>query len=407
MRQRITTLWLYLILIILPVLFIASQATNGQEHDQISVVDVPRFNAIARLVEETMAPLRYPAEFNALSFGDLLSGLGIEECSRVSIHNPSNGKNRSDPEYCIYFNGETYVGTSNHVDFDIATSDREFGLVLFNVSFDRASYVLNPNRTRRTKAVLTRLSRFESRDVSNQPILEALLRDGIRVKETKDTGAVSLGYAKRQSYSANLLSGSENRCQLIVPLEIECTPLQLALLQYQSEGFYLISRASVLSKQALDEFTYSIERDLTSSDLAEITLNQRLNFLSQVIVAYLITDVDRRVPPLNPNDVDFINSFHSNALADDPSLPLRKLGVNQVLFQFPCNYMIYSPLMDSLPLELRECICEHTLNQLCCRDEKSRYRPSYVKKKQQTLGILLMDRPAWFDGIHIVQAPGN
>jgi len=123
-----------------------------------------------------------------------------------------------------------------------------------------------------------------------------------------------------------------------------------------------------------------------------------LNEQAHIVVRYLLFADEVPLPPggVEP-DITYRDAFLANRRSTPEGLSLKDLELNTRLFKHRCSYMIYSPVFDGLPVELKTHIYVQLGTALSDKNngKEFAYLPAAEKKAiRRILAATLKDLPS-------------
>lgn len=171
--------------------------------------------------------------------------------------------------------------------------------------------------------------------------------------------------------------------------------IALMILEHQSKVQNLITRANFETRQALHlDAAMNVALERPRDHKSESTVRRINSVANELVRALLFGDEFELANPITGSPV-FANDFQGSSDGDSLTKPLKKLNVNNRLFESAVSYLIFSDQFDALPDEVKSVVIDRVISIL--RGEEA--PPGRVlwdsHARETTFNIISEHRPNW------------
>jgi hypothetical protein len=381
-------------------------------------------NAVSRLQERLAAgkvTLRPEKGFGYLR--PVLKELNVPESSQVLVFSKTSlQRQRIGPETprAIYFNDDVYVGFCRQGDvMELSAADPHLGAVFYTVDQKAADAAritrqgdacLLCHASSQNQGLPGHLVRSVYADAEGMPILSLgshRTDQGSPLKE-RWGGWYVTGTSGKQSHLGNLVVEGRRSS----PEEIDnkdgvnvtdlgrffktseyLTPhsdlVALMVLEHQTQGHNLITRANFLTRLALhDEAELNKAFGRPTAGHSDSTLS-RIRNAGEPLVKYLLFCDEAPLTDALHGTSGFEKEFARRGPFDSKGRSLRDFDLRTRMFKHPCSYLIYSQAFDALPPEVKEYVYRRLWEVLTGRETGKDFARFTPEDRQAVREILL------------------
>jgi hypothetical protein len=374
-------------------LWFADQAkANDLEQAPIYYTKAPANNAISRLqqrLDTGKASLGFDKKWGYLPA--LLNELKVPRSSQTLVFSKTSmQRHRISPRTprALYFNDEVYVGYCQYgAVVELTAVDPHLGAAFYTLEQKAAG---KPRIVRQDYSCLVCHGSSQNQGfpgllvrsvyVDNQglPILSS---GTFRIDQTSPLkerwgGWYVSGTHGQQKHLGNLIVRDSR-----APEEIDNTPnlnvtdlshrfrtadyltphsdiVALMVLEHQAEMHNRIARASFLTRIALyEEAELNKALGRPASQRSDLT-QRRIKSACEPVVKYLLFSGEAPLTAQVQGTSDFAREFAQQGPRDPRGRSLREFDLKKRLFKYPCSYLIYSDVFDTLPEAARDYVLE-------------------------------------------------
>jgi hypothetical protein len=370
------------------------------------------------------AKLEYEEHFGYLR--SVLRELGVPQSSQMLVFSKTSLQSRRiwpQRPRAIYFSDDVYVGFCQAGDvIEVSVADPQLGAVFYTVDQEPDE---KPTLRRQTDNCLMchgssatqnfpgHLVRSVFPDPQGQPILSA---GSFRVDQTSPLekrwgGWYVTGTHGDMRHLGNLVirsrevpvkidnSAGFNLQQLPSTVDAEryLTPhsdiVALMILEHQTQGHNLITRANFLARMALFQQA-ELNRSLgkPNDELWDSTTS-RIKDAGEPLVKFLLLDDEAKLTSKITGTSPFADEFASRGPRDSRGRSLRELDMQRRMFRYPCSYLIYSASFRQLSDEVREYVWQRLWDILNGADKSGEFANLSAGDRQAIIEILHETHP--------------
>jgi hypothetical protein len=167
----------------------------------------------------------------------------------------------------------------------------------------------------------------------------------------------------------------------------------LMVLEHQTEGHNLLTRANFLTRQALyHEETLNRELGRPKGERWESTTS-RIKDAGEPLVRYLLFSEEAALTAKVRGTSGFAEEFVKAGPRDGKGRSLRDFDLTRRLFKHPCSYLIYSASFDALPGEVKEYVWRRLWEVLTGKDRSKDFAHLSDADRAAVREILLATKP--------------
>lgn len=425
-----------LITLLIALLTALALPAHGQEFDRepINYSKSRPDNRVSRLqerLEAGQATLKFEEPFGYLR--SLLRELQIPPSSQMLVFSKTSlQRQRISPSTprALYFNDDLYVGyCQNGEVLEISVADPALGAVFYTLEQAAAK----PKITRQgdnclichgssqTRGIPGHLVRSVFPDAAGLPILSS---GSFRIDQTSPLeqrwgGWYVTGLHGKQKHLGNLVIRGRQE-----PREVDnsagmnlldlgdrfdkaayLTPhsdiVALLVLEHQTMGHNLITRANFLTREAL-HYETTLNRQLAepAGKQWDSTVS-RIKSAGEPLVEYLLFSEEAPLMGRIQGTSVFSQEFVEKGPRDSQGRSLHEFDLNRRLFRFPCSYLVYSPSFAALPKPVKEYVLRRIGEVLTGRDQTKAFAHLSANDRlaiKQILLDTLPDLPQYWRG---------
>jgi hypothetical protein len=345
-------------------------------------------NAVSRLQEQIVAgqqQLEYEEHFGYLR--SVLRALAVPESSQMLVFSKTSLQARRiwpQKPRAIYFNDDVYVGFCQSGDvIELSAVDPQLGTVFYTLDQEQHDKPMFRRQTDNclmchgssaTQNIPGHLVRSVFPDPQGQPILSSgsFRIDHTSAFEKRWGGWYVTGTHGGMQHLGNLIirgrqapdkidnPDGSNLKQLPSSVDPEnyLTPhsdiVALMVLEHQTQGHNLLTRANFLTRTALyqqEELNRALGK--SQNELWESTTS-RIKDAGEPLVKYLLFHDEAKLTNTVAGTSKFADEFQARGPRDTKGRSLRALDLQRRMFRYPCSYLIYSESFRQLPAEVRD-----------------------------------------------------
>jgi hypothetical protein len=379
---------------------------------------------LQRRLDAGKARLAFEGRFGYLR--SVLRELGVRESSQVLVFSKTSfQRERIGPRAprALYFNDQVYVGYCKDGEvLEVSSADPRLGTAFYTLEQaggKRPRFVrqndscLTCHASPRTQGVPGHLVRSVYPDERGLPILSAstFWTDHTSPLKERWGGWYVTGTHGKQTHMGNLvvrkgddpekvdnsagmnLTSLAGRFDSSAYLAGHSDIVALMLLEHQSQGHNLLTRAAFAARQALhQEQALNREMKLPPTYTWDGT-RARIEGAADPLVKYLLFCDEAKLTGPVRGTSDFAREFARTGPRDRKGRSLRDLDLRRRLFRHPCSYLIYSPSFDALPDRAREYVLKRIHDVLTGRDTSKDFAHLSASDRKAILEILLDTKP--------------
>jgi hypothetical protein len=346
------------------------------------------------------AKLEYEDHFGYLR--SVLKELDVPVSSQTLVFSKTSLQSRRiwpQKPRAIYFSDDVYVGFCQAGDvIEVSVADSQLGTVFYTVDQEpdgKAAFrrqtdnCLMCHGSSSTQNIPGHLVRSVFPDTQGHPILSA---GSFRIDHTSPFdkrwgGWYVTGTHGDMRHLGNLIiRGREapakidnaaglNQQQLVAAVNTAryLTPysdiVALMVLEHQTQGHNLITRANFLARTAIfqqEELNRSLGKP--PGERWESTTS-RIKDAGEPLVKYLLFGDEAKLTDKVTGTSEFAGEFQARGPRDSQGRSLRELDLERRMFRYPCSYLIYSDVFRRLPDEVRLYVWQRFWDVLNGRDQ--------------------------------------
>jgi hypothetical protein len=370
------------------VLGFAARTPSNLQAESANKNDLPSSDRVAQLCKELEARnlvLTEDEKWGLLP--SLLKALAIPEESQCLVFSKTSFqplKIGLDRPRAIYFNDDCYIGwVQNSRLIELGAASPEYGAVFYTLDAERfekpvilrdRGQCLTCHDNQRTQAVPGFLVRSvyvssTERFVRDSPSYVTDHRSPFEQRwggwyVTGSDGKMShLGNTINQSGSTHFEHSESNHEKLKLPesvlsgqyLRSTSDIIALMILEHQTQMHNHFSRVSSVARQIERERTST--KDVQSDLHSELPmLVERLDRYTEELTRYLLMIDEYKLKSPVASNSGFAVSFSKQGPRDSLGRSLYQLDLQSRLFRFPCSYLIYSKVFESLPIDAKQAV---------------------------------------------------
>jgi hypothetical protein len=376
-----------LVLLLLTTATAAPAAATEIEADPINYSKTPGVNVISRLQERLdkgQSRLTYEPRHGYLRA--LLKALHVPESSQMLVFSKTSFQNRRicpRTPRALYFNEDVYVGFCQRGDvLELTAVDSRLGAVFYTLSQKqqarpqfarRGDSCLICHASSRNEGLPGPLVRSVYPDAAGYGIYSASSRvDHTTPLAERWGGWYVTGTSGKQHHLGNLIvtegqrpeaadnaAGSnvtdlKGRVRTAPYLSPHSDIVALMVLEHQTAGHNLITRANFLTRRALfDEAVINKALGRPATERSEST-SRRIQNAGEPLLKYLLMSGETRFTEPVRGVSSFAEEFARRGPRDGQGRSLYELDLKRRLFKYPCSFLIYAPAFDALPAEVKD-----------------------------------------------------
>jgi hypothetical protein len=364
-------------------------------------------NVVSRLQERLnngAAKLEYEDHFGYLR--SVLRELSVPQSSQMLVFSKTSLQSRRiwpQRPRAIYFSDDVYVGFCQAGDvIEVSVADPQLGAVFYTVdqepddqpSFRRQTdNCLMCHGSSATQNIPGHVVRSVFPDAQGQPILSA---GSFRIDQTSPLekrwgGWYVTGTHGAMRHLGNVTmrgrdvpdkvnnSAGLNLKQLPTAVDAEryLTPhsdiVALMVLEHQTQGHNLITRANFLSRTALfhqAELNRSLGKP--NDERWDSTIS-RIKDAGEPLVKFLLMRDEAELTAQITGTSRFAEEFAALGPRDSRGRSVRELDLKRRMFRYPCSYLIYSASFRQLPGEVRDYVWQRLWDVLNGHDAQGEF----------------------------------
>jgi len=371
------------------------------------------------------AKLDYEEHFSYLR--SVLKELNVPQSSQMLVFSKTSLQARRifpQRPRAIYFNDEIYVGFCQGGDvIEVSVADPQLGAVFYTVDqqqSDKPAFrrqtdnCLMCHGSSATQNIPGHLVRSVFPDAQGQPILSS---GSFRIDHTSPLkqrwgGWYVTGTHGKMQHLGNMIfrgrdvpanvenTGGLNLEQLPSTADADrcLTPhsdiVALMVLEHQTQGHNLITRANFLTRIALfqqEELNRSLGKP---TDERWESTTSRIKAAGEPLVKYLLMHNEARLTDKITGTSAFAEEFQARGPRDSRGRSLRDLDLERRMFRYPCSYLIYSASFQQLPRAASDYVWQRIWDILNGRDTSKEFEHLAAADRQAILEILRETHPA-------------
>jgi hypothetical protein len=359
-----------------------------------------RVSLLQQRLDDGTTKLEYEDHFGYLR--SVLKELDVPLSSQTLVFSKTSLQSRRiwpQRPRAIYFSDDVYVGFCQSGDvIEVSVADPQLGAVFYTVdqedrgrpSFRRQTdNCLMCHGSSSTQNIPGHLVRSVFPDTQGHPILSA---GSFRIDHTSPFdkrwgGWYVTGTHGGMRHLGNLIiRGREppakidnaaglNQQQLAAAVDQAryLTPhsdiVALMVLEHQTQGHNLITRANFLARTAIfqqEELNRSLGKP--HSERWESTTS-RIKDAGEPLVKYLFFGDEAKLTDKVTGTSEFADEFQARGPRDPQGRSLRELDLERQMFRYPCSYLIYSDVFRRLPDDVRQYVWQRLWDVLNGHDQ--------------------------------------
>jgi hypothetical protein len=384
-------------------------------------------NIVSRLEERLQtgkARLTYEEHFGYLR--SLLRELNVPQSSQMLVFSKTSfQRNRIAPKTprALYFNDDVYIGFCQFGDvLEISAVDPQLGTVFYTLdqsSPDKPLFTRQGDNCllchggSQTQGIPGHLVRSTFSDGQGFPILAA---GTYRIDHTSPLrnrwgGWYVTGTHGKQTHLGNLivrgktvtepvdnpagmnLTGLDKRIDRSAYLTGHSDIVALMVLEHQTEGHNLLTRAAFQTRMALhQEAVLNRELGEPATHRWDST-NIRIRSAGDALVKYMLFCDEAALTEKIVGTSGFAEEFVRRGSRDARGHSLRDFDLERRLFKYPCSYLIYSPSFDALPAQMKEYVLRRIWDVLSGKDQSKEFAHLSAADRMAIREILVATRP--------------
>ena len=401
-------------------LFSARAFAVDIERDPINYSQAKDANVITRLEEKILAGtvvLQHDEQFGYLPA--LLKALGVSTSSQTLVFSKTSLQlDRIGPRTprAIYFNDDVFVGYCHRSEMlEITAADPKLGAVFY--AFDQDTRDKPKFRRQTNRCLLCHASSssqgmpgnvltsvypesdgqpnrsmdffrvdhstpfqrrwggwYVSGTTGGQVHLGNMIVKGIRVPDEKELAATS-----------NLVN-LEDRFRPKMHLTPHSDVVALMVMEHQAEMHNRLTRANFLVRDIL--FGQPAGNPAAPEKGRSAETERRIRDACEPAVRYLLFSGE--IPLTDPvkGTTPFAGEFAARGPKDQKGRSLHEFDLKRRLFKYPCSYMIYSEMFDTLPEAALECIYRRLWDILHAKSGEAAFEHLSEGDRQAIIDIL-------------------
>lgn len=396
----------------------------GEEYDRepINYEKARPDNVVARLKAKLDAgeiKAGYDAEWGFLPW--LLKELKVSRTTQTLVFSKTSlQRSRINPRTprALYFNDDVYVGYCHNGEvLEISAVDPQLGTVFYTLDQQDETKPTMQRQTdnclichggSQTRQVPGHLVRSLHVDADGQPILSA---GSHRIDHTSPipqrwggwyvTGThgsqMHLGNlivrAKRVEEPVDNLQG-QNVTDLSDRINVKryLTPhsdiVALMVLEHQTEGQNLLTRANFAARQAL-HVEQSLNREMKlPADHRWGSTTSRMRSTCDPLVKYLFYCDEPLLTAKMAGTSGFAEEFAKTGARDKQGRSLRDFDLERRMFRYPCSYLVETPQFDALPDFARDYVLKRMYEVLTGQDTTPAFAHLTKTDREAILSLL-------------------
>jgi hypothetical protein len=383
---------------------IAGRKCPADEYDRapINYSSQQPTNAVSRLqaqIDARQERLEHEDHFGYLR--SVLRALAVPESSQTLVFSKTSLQARRiwpQKPRAIYFNDDVYVGFCQSGEvIEVSAADPQLGTVFYTLdqeANDRPMFrrqtdnCLMCHGSSATQNIPGHLVRSVFPDPQGQPILSSgsFRIDHTSPFEKRWGGWYVTGTHGEMEHLGNLIIRGRqapdkidnkdglNLKELPASVDPACclTPhsdiVALMVLEHQTQGHNLITRANFLTRTALfqqEELNRALGKP--QNELWESTTS-RIKDAGEPLVKYLLFHDEAKLTNTVAGTSNFAEEFQARGPRDGKGRSLRDLDLERRMFRYPCSYLIYSECFRQLPTDVRDYVWRRVWEVLNSRD---------------------------------------
>ena len=385
-------------------------------------------NAVSQLQQQLDAgrePLKFVDDHGYLP--SVLKALNVPVSSQVLVFSKTSfQRERIGPKTprAIYFNDETYVGFCLRGDvLEFSATDPQLGTVFYSLEQEsdqtprfrrHTENCLICHGSSRTQGFPGHLVRSVTTDRLGMPILSSGSKQtdhSSPISERWGGWYVTGTHGKQQDHMGNwIVQNSRNpqaeenvAGQNVTELKSRFTVgnylsphsdiVALMVLEHQIEGHNRITRANMLTRQALYQET-ELNRELKEpvGKRWEST-TRRIRAAGEPLVEYLLFSEEAKLTDPVKGTSAFTEEFAKRGPFDRSGRSVREFDLKTRLFRYPCSYLIYTPAFDAMPTEVRDYVLRRMWDVLSGADASPKFAHLSATDRRNVREILRETKP--------------
>jgi hypothetical protein len=384
-------------------------------------------NVVSRLEQKLntgKARLTYEDHFGYLR--SLLRELNVPQSSQMLVFSKTSfQRNRIAPKTprALYFNEDVYVGFCQFGDvLEVSAVDPQLGTVYYTLDqskTDRPVFTRQGDNclichgSTQTQGVPGHLVRSTFSDYQGLPILAA---GTYRIDHTSPLknrwgGWYVTGTHGKQTHLGNLIvrtkyvsepidnSAGMNLTSLGAHVKQSdyltghSDIVALMVLEHQTEGHNLLTRAAFQTRQALYQEA-ALNRELGEpANHRWDSTTIRIRSAGDPLVKYLLFSEEASLTDRVAGTSGFAAEFVKRGPRDAKGRSLRDFDLERRLFKYPCSYLIYSPSFDALPGQVKDHVLRRMWDVLNGKDPAKEFTHLNAADRKAILEILVATKP--------------
>jgi hypothetical protein len=419
----------WLLVLVAAVIGLASSTAVADEFERAPInysktAPTDLVSQLQERLDDGSAKLEYEDHFGYLR--SVLKELDVPESSQMLVFSKTSLQSRRiwpQKPRAIYFSDDVYVGFCQAGDvIEVSVADPQLGAVFYTVDQEadgkpalrrQTDNCLMCHGGSSTQNIPGHLVRSVYPDSQGQPILSA---GSFRIDHTSPLkqrwgGWYVTGTHGEMEHMGNLIirgrqvpdkldnSAGLNLEQLPSTVDASryLTPhsdiVALMILEHQTQGHNLITRANFLTRMALfqqEELNRSLGKP---NDERWDSTNSRIKDAGEPLVKYLLMHDEAVLTDKIVGTSQFASEFQARGPRDSQGRSLRELDLQQRLFRYPCSYLIYSTSFRQLPVEVRDYVWQRLWDILNGRDTSQEFAHLSSSDRQAIIEILRETHP--------------
>ncbi len=384
-------------------------------------------NDVSRLqsrLDDASVKLEYEDHFGYLR--SVLAALEVPESSQMLVFSKTSLQSRRiwpQKPRAIYFSDDVYVGFCQAGDvIEVSVADAKLGAVFYTLDQEpddkpafrrQTDNCLMCHASSATQNIPGHLVRSVFPDPQGQPILSS---GSYRIDHTSPLdkrwgGWYVTGQHGAMKHLGNLVIRGRSAPETIdnsAGLNLENAPatvdtgryltphsdiVALMVLEHQTQGHNLITRANFLSQTALfqqEELNRALGKpqgepwDSTTS---------RIKDAGEPLVKYLLFHDEAKLTDKITGTSTFAAEFEAKGPRDSQGRSLRELDLERRMFRYPLSYLIYSASFRELPAEVKSYVWQRLWDVLNGRDQSKEFAHLTSVDRQAIIEIVRETHP--------------
>ncbi|MDB5335687.1 MAG: hypothetical protein JWN70_1306 [Planctomycetaceae bacterium] len=168
----------------------------------------------------------------------------------------------------------------------------------------------------------------------------------------------------------------------------------LMVLEHQAMAHNLIIQANFSTRQALHyQAQLNLELKEPPGHRWASTLS-RIRSVGDPLVKYLLFSGEARLQSPIKGTAGFTDQFAKQGPRDTQGRSLRDFDLQTRLFKYPCSYLVYSPVFDALPADVRDYVLQRMWDVLNGKDSTPEFAHLSTADRTAIREILIATKPS-------------